>query len=88
MYKIEAKPIPETEENDLVQAAKLINAAKSPYRVGTGRDLGEAEEESAPLLKSRSPAAWTILGVSSTENSHPPMLVWSVAWQLRASFTK
>ena len=40
------KPVPETKENDLAQAAKLINAAKNPLIVwGQGVILGEAEEE-------------------------------------------
>ena len=67
------KPIPETEENDLVQAAKLINAAKSPLIVwGQGVILGEAEDEFRAFIeKSGIPAAWTILGVSAIETSHP-----------------
>jgi acetolactate synthase-1/2/3 large subunit len=67
------KPIPETEENDLVQAAKLINAAKNPLIVwGQGVILGEAEEEFRAFVeKSGVPAAWTILGVSAIETSHP-----------------
>ena len=67
------KPIPETEENDLVQAAKLINAAKNPLIVwGQGVILGEAEEEFRAFIeKSGVPAAWTILGVSAIETSHP-----------------
>jgi acetolactate synthase I/II/III large subunit len=67
------KPIPETEENDLIQAAKLINAAKNPLIVwGQGVILGEAEEEFRAFVeKSGVPAAWTILGVSAIETSHP-----------------
>ena len=67
------KPIPETEENDLVQAAKLINAAKNPLIVwGQGVILGESEEEFRAFVeKSGVPAAWTILGVSAIETSHP-----------------
>jgi acetolactate synthase-1/2/3 large subunit len=67
------KPIPETEGNDLVQAAKLINAAKNPLIVwGQGVILGEAEEEFRAFVeKSGVPAAWTILGVSAIETSHP-----------------
>jgi acetolactate synthase-1/2/3 large subunit len=67
------KPVPETEENDLVQAAKLINAAKNPLIVwGQGVILGEAEEEFRAFVeKSGVPAAWTILGVSAIETSHP-----------------
>ena len=60
------KPVPETKENDLVQAAKLINAAKNPLIVwGQGVILGEAEDEFRAFVeKSGIPAAWTILGVS------------------------
>ena len=67
------KPVPETEETDLVQAAKLINAAKNPLIVwGQGVILGEAEEEFRAFVeKSGVPAAWTILGVSAIETSHP-----------------
>jgi len=67
------KPVPETEEPDLIQAAKLINAAKNPLIVwGQGVILGEAEEEFRAFVeKSGVPAAWTILGVSAIETSHP-----------------
>ena len=67
------KPVPETKENDLAQAAKLINAAKNPLIVwGQGVILGEAEEEFRAFVeKSGVPAAWTILGVSAIETSHP-----------------
>ena len=67
------KPVPETKENDLAQAAKLINAAKNPLIVwGQGVILGEAEEEFRDFVeKSGVPAAWTILGVSAIETSHP-----------------
>ena len=67
------KPVPETTESDLVQAAKLINAAKNPIIVwGQGVILGEAEEEFRAFVeKSGVPAAWTILGVSAIETSHP-----------------
>ena len=67
------KPIPETEESDLIQAAKLINAAKKPLIVwGQGVILGEAEEEFRVFVENSGvPAAWTILGVSAIETSHP-----------------
>jgi acetolactate synthase-1/2/3 large subunit len=67
------KPIPVTEESDLKQAAKMINAAKNPLIVwGQGVILGEAEEEFRAFVeKSGVPAAWTILGVSAIETSHP-----------------
>ena len=67
------KPVPETEENDLAKAAKMINAAKNPLIVwGQGVILGEAEDEFRAFVeKSGIPAAWTILGVSAIETSHP-----------------
>jgi acetolactate synthase-1/2/3 large subunit len=67
------KPIPKTEESDLKRAAKMINAAKNPLIVwGQGVILGEAEEEFRAFVeKSGVPAAWTILGVSAIETSHP-----------------
>ena len=67
------KPIPKTEESDLKQAAQLINAAKHPLIVwGQGVILGEAEAEFRAFVeKSGIPAAWTILGVSAIETSHP-----------------
>jgi acetolactate synthase-1/2/3 large subunit len=67
------KPIPETSDDDLSQAAKLINAAKKPMIVwGQGVILGEAEDEFRAFVeKSGVPAAWTILGVSAIETAHP-----------------
>jgi acetolactate synthase-1/2/3 large subunit len=67
------KPIPETSDDDLSQAAKLINAAKKPMIVwGQGVILGEAENEFRAFVeKSGVPAAWTILGVSAIETAHP-----------------
>ena len=67
------KPVPQTTETDLVQAAELINQAKNPLIVwGQGVILGEAEEEFRKFVeKSGVPAAWTILGVSAIETAHP-----------------
>ena len=67
------KPVPQTTETDLVQAAELINQAKNPLIVwGQGVILGEAEEEFRTFVeKSGVPAAWTILGVSAIETAHP-----------------
>ena len=67
------KPVPQTTEADLVQAAELINQAKNPLIVwGQGVILGEAEEEFRTFVeKSGVPAAWTILGVSAIETAHP-----------------
>ena len=67
------KPVPQTADTDLVQAAELINQAKKPMIVwGQGVILGEAEEEFRAFVeKSGVPAAWTILGVSAIETAHP-----------------
>ena len=67
------KPVPQTNETDLVQASELINQAKNPLIVwGQGVILGEAEEEFRTFVeKSGVPAAWTILGVSAIETAHP-----------------
>ena len=67
------KPVPQTTETDLVQAAELINQAKNPLIVwGQGVILGEAEDEFRTFVeKSGVPAAWTILGVSAIETAHP-----------------
>ncbi|MEM9649193.1 MAG: biosynthetic-type acetolactate synthase large subunit [Bacteroidota bacterium] len=66
-------PIPKPNQNALVQAAELINNAKRPYIVfGQGIILGEAEDELKALVeKAGIPAAWTILGLSGMDTSHP-----------------
>ena len=67
------KPVPKTDENSLVEAAKLINEAKKPLIVwGQGVILGKAEKEfKAVIEKAGIPSAWTILGVSAIPTSHP-----------------
>ncbi|SHG27207.1 biosynthetic-type acetolactate synthase large subunit [Flagellimonas flava] len=67
------KPIPKPDQNSLKQAAELINNAKRPYIVfGQGIILGEAEDELKALVeKAGIPAAWTILGLSGMDTSHP-----------------
>ncbi|MCA0151981.1 biosynthetic-type acetolactate synthase large subunit [Winogradskyella vincentii] len=67
------KPVPKTDENSLVEAAKLINEAKKPLIVwGQGVILGKAEKEfKAVIEKTGIPSAWTILGVSAIPTSHP-----------------
>jgi acetolactate synthase-1/2/3 large subunit len=67
------KPVPKTDENSLVEAAKLINEAKKPFIVwGQGVILGKAEKEfKAVVEKAGIPSAWTILGVSAIPTSHP-----------------
>lgn len=67
------KPVPETDESSLAEAAKLINEAKKPLVVwGQGVILGKAEQEfQAVIEKAGLPSAWTILGVSAIPTSHP-----------------
>ncbi|MFT4780735.1 MAG: acetolactate synthase-1/2/3 large subunit [Psychroserpens sp.] len=65
-------PIPETDKNSLIAAAKLINTAKKPLIVwGQGVILSEAEAEfKAVVEKAGIPSAWTILGASALPTSH------------------
>lgn len=67
------KPAPEINKQSLRQAADLMNNAKKPLIVwGQGVILGEAENEfKAVVEKSGVPAAWTILGASALDTSHP-----------------
>ena len=67
------KPAPEINKESIQQAADLINNAKKPLIVwGQGVILGEAENEfKAVVEKSGVPAAWTILGASALDTSHP-----------------
>jgi len=67
------KPVPETNEKTLKAAAELINNAKKPLVVwGQGVILGKAEHVfKAVIEKAGLPSAWTILGASAIETSHP-----------------
>lgn len=67
------KPKCNVKEDKLKAAADLINSAKKPMIVfGQGVILGEAEQEFKNLIeKSNIPAAWTILGLSALQTSHP-----------------
>ena len=67
------KPVPAPELEAIKSAAALINAAKRPYIIfGQGVILGEAETQLKTLVeKAGIPAAWTILGLSAMETSHP-----------------
>ncbi|WP_299889006.1 biosynthetic-type acetolactate synthase large subunit [uncultured Lacinutrix sp.] len=67
------KPVPETSNESLYAAAKLINEAKKPLVVwGQGVILGAAETEfKAVIEKAGLPSAWTILGASAIETNHP-----------------
>ncbi len=66
-------PKPEIDEEQIADAAKLINEAKKPYILfGQGIVLGNAEDEfKAFVEKSGIPAAWTILGVTALDSNHP-----------------
>ena len=54
-------------------AAKAINDAKRPYVLfGQGIILAEAEQEFKAFVEQGNlPAAWTILGLSAMDTSHP-----------------
>ena len=60
-------PVPELNDLQIIEAAKLINSAKKPFAlVGQGVVLANAEEElKAFLEKANIPAAWTLLGGSA-----------------------
>jgi len=66
-------PIPKTDSQVVLEAAKLINSAKKPMIVwGQGIILGGAENELKQVIeKAGIPAAWTILGASAIPTSHP-----------------
>ena len=65
-------PIPKIDKNKILDAAKLINAAKKPLIVwGQGVIIANAEKEFKSFVeKSGIPAAWTILGASALPTSH------------------
>ena len=66
-------PIPEVNEQQIIDAAELINNAKRPYAlVGQGVVLSGAEAElKAFLEKADIPAAWTLLGASAMPTDFP-----------------
>lgn len=66
-------PVPKTDSQVVLEAAKLINSAKKPMIVwGQGVILSGAENELKQVIeKSGVPAAWTILGASAIPTSHP-----------------
>lgn len=66
-------PTPVASKESLSKAAVLINAAKKPFIIfGQGVILSEAEKELKDFVeKSGIPAAWTVLGLSALETSHP-----------------
>jgi len=67
------KPIPDIDNNQIDEAAKLINLAKKPLILfGQGVIIGGAENEFKEFVeKSGIPAAWTLLGLSALPNEHP-----------------
>src|SRR5210317_270165 len=66
-------PTPVASKESLSEAAALINEAKKPLIIfGQGVILSEAEKELKDFVeKSGIPAAWTVLGLSALETSHP-----------------
>ena len=64
---------PAIETDQIEAAAKAINEAKRPYVLfGQGIILAEAEQEFKAFVEQGNlPAAWTILGLSAMETSHP-----------------
>lgn len=67
------RPKPIVRKEYIEEAAKLINSAERPFVIfGQGVILGEAEKEfKAFIEKGGLPAAWTVLGLSALETSHP-----------------
>ncbi|MDG1048375.1 MAG: biosynthetic-type acetolactate synthase large subunit [Flavobacteriaceae bacterium] len=66
-------PTPVASKESLSEAAALINTAKKPFIIfGQGVILSEGEKEFKDFIeKSGIPAAWTVLGLSALETSHP-----------------
>jgi acetolactate synthase-1/2/3 large subunit len=66
-------PVPKTDSEAVLSAAKLINSAKKPMIVwGQGVILSGAEKELKAIIeKAGIPAAWTILGASALPTAHP-----------------
>lgn len=67
------RPKPIIRKEYIAEAAKLINEAERPFVIfGQGVILGQAEKEfKAFIEKGGLPAAWTVLGLSALETSHP-----------------
>ena len=66
------KPIPQYDNDSIIEASKLINNSKKPFVVfGQGVILGNAEEEFKSFIeKAGLPSAWTILGLSALPTNH------------------
>ena len=67
------QPVPDLNEQQILDAAELINAAEKPLvLVGQGVILGQAEQELKNFLeKANLPAASTVLGLSAIPSDHP-----------------
>ena len=65
-------PVPQCDNNSIIEASKLINNSKKPFVVwGQGVILGNAEEEFKNFIeKAGLPSAWTILGLSALPTDH------------------
>ena len=66
------KPVPQYDNDSIIEASKLINNSKKPFVVfGQGVILGNAEEEFKSFIeKAGLPSAWTILGLSALPTNH------------------
>ena len=66
------KPLPQYDNDSIIEASKLINNSKKPFVVfGQGVILGNAEEEFKNFIeKAGLPSAWTILGLSALPTNH------------------
>ena len=66
------KPVPQPDNDSIIEASKLINNSKKPFVVfGQGVILGNAEEEFKNFIeKAGLPSAWTILGLSALPTNH------------------
>ena len=67
------QPQADIDENQILEAARLINFARRPMAlIGQGVILGHAEKELCEfLVKSGMPAAATLLGLSALPSDHP-----------------
>ena len=66
-------PVPELQNEQIDEAAKVINSSKKPLIVwGQGVILAEAENEFKEFVENSGiPAVWTILGLSALPTEHP-----------------
>ena len=66
-------PVPELQNEQIDEAAKVINSSKKPLIVwGQGVILAEAEKEFKEFVENSGiPAVWTILGLSALPTEHP-----------------